>query len=329
MYIFVFHKPKKTIKNILFIVALISLFISLVAISTVVLWQFYPTTVSALEKELHDPYRYKVRKLYKNTRKATTEEEKFERFVKLYTELRDITILNKYYHYRQKAAIYLINYHLKAHQYKQAKVIADKWKKQYPFDFTGKFQYAKVLEANNVEEALLYYAELYSQYKEVPEIVDHYLELLVRAENVEMANKIQLETEPILKKQIEFTFYYKESADEYSEKQTFIIDQSKYTVNDDRIDFEFEQTFSQLSGLRLKLQSIPFQFKIWKLKTVLIYKDVAYDLNVQSMDHMKKEGGVYTLLDNTPSIDFNIPSALTDNKGTFKINVSMHTGFKK
>ncbi len=104
MKIFIFTKPKQTIINILFVIGLISLLISFLAIGTVVVWKYYPKTVDKIDKMIPDFYGDNIKELYKKAKKSKQDKERFKYFSKLYNELENISTLNKYYTYRQESA---------------------------------------------------------------------------------------------------------------------------------------------------------------------------------------------------------------------------------
>lgn len=326
MYVFLFHKPKQTIKNILLVLALISLFVNLMTMTTIVLWKYYPNYVSIIDKELHDPYRYKIRKLHKNVRKAKTQTDKYHSYEKLYIALKDITTLNKFYYYRQESANFLIDHYLKNNQYQEAKTIAERWKNKYPLDFKGKFKYSEVLESNNINDAVNYYATLYKRYYDVPEVINNYLSILTKVGALDLVEKIKLKTKDIISQNIEFKLYYMDRKNTYLESHAAIVDKTKYINDNNFITFEFERMFQEFNGLRLDIKNIPFSLQVWNFSIIAYIEDIEKELSIKKVYKLKKEDGKYHMIGNNPHFVLMIPNELLAKNGKIKFKISMNIG---
>ena len=174
MRIFFKNKPKKTVLNILYILGIISIFINILVLFTFILWRDYPNIVSKIDRVTPVYYVYKIKGLEFISNNSPFDKLTYFFKSQLYEELKEISILHKYYDVRQKTAIYLIDYNIKSKNLKKALKIAKDWETQYPYDFSGKFKYIEVLHLVDTNQSLQYYKNLYSKYSDIEEVEDGY-----------------------------------------------------------------------------------------------------------------------------------------------------------
>ncbi len=187
MHLFSFKKPKKTIVNLLFLSGIFTLSISILACLTVILWINFPNIVKQFDKIDFDFYTKRIESLYAATKENKNIQQQYTHYLKLYEKLKDISILNKYYSYRQQSSRFLIQYYLKNNQLTSAMNIAENWEKQYPFDLEGKFEYINVLFAIDEKKAFEYYKQFYNKYKDIEKVKNNYIIFLMDKKKYNLA----------------------------------------------------------------------------------------------------------------------------------------------
>jgi len=174
MKIFIKNKPKKTVLNMLYILGIMGILINILALSTFVLWIDYPNTVSKIDRAIPIYYVYKVKALQLISKKSPSNGLRYFFKIQLYKELKEISILHKYYNLRQEVAVYLIDYNIKNKNLEKALEIAEDWERRYPYDFFGKSKYIEVLYLVDRDKLNRYYKKLYHRYGDIKEIEDGY-----------------------------------------------------------------------------------------------------------------------------------------------------------
>ncbi len=295
-----------------------------------VAWKYYPQTIAKIDMMIPDYYGDHINKLHKKVLWETDDKEKFKYYGKLYSELKECSTLNKYYAYRQEAANFLIDYYIKENQYKEAIKIAELWEQMYPYDFQGKFKYAEVLEYNNRNNALDYYAKLYKKYDDIPDVLYNYVNLLSKVGNLKLVKKLKLKLDRLIQRQIEFKIYYRDSRNNYSEDQTLVIDSFDYLNEGDVYTFNFEKTFNKFKGFRLDIEKILLSFDISELNVIVNNNNnIEKKLAVKNIYHMEKVNDKYTILGNDPYIEFIIPNEFLNKKENLQFNISIQISKKK
>ena len=323
MNIFLFNKPRQTIRNILFFIALVSIFLTALAISSSILWKYYPESVSKIDMMIPDYYGDNLNRLYRKAQKKKDYKKQIKYYEKLYDELIECSTLNKYYKYRQKSASFLIDHYLENNQYPKARKIAALWEKMYPNDFHGKFKYAEVLEYNNRHDALMYYATLYKNYDDIPDVIYKYINLLRKEKNIKLATELKLEADRLVKKQVEFKIYYQDNKKFFTEGQTLVVGTLDYLNEGDRYTFNLEKTFHKFHGFRLDIENTPLSFNINHLKVLLNNHKMKEELEVANIHHMTKENDTYHISGDDPHFVFIIPKQFLDTKKNLEFTVSM------
>jgi len=174
MQFFIKNKPKKTILNILYLLGIISILINILAISIFSLWRYYPNFISKIDRLTPVYYVYKIKGLQWICNNSPSDKLTYFFKRQLYEELKDISILHKFYAVRQEITNYLIDYNIKNKNIEQALKIAKDWEKRYPYDFLGKFKYIDVLYLVDVNQSFNYYKKLYKEHSDIKEVADGY-----------------------------------------------------------------------------------------------------------------------------------------------------------
>lgn len=310
-------------RNILFFIALVSTFLTALALSSIILWKYYPETVSKIDMLIPDYYGDNLNRLYRKTQKKKDYQKQIKYYKKLYNELIECSTLNKYYTYRQESASFLIDHYLKNNQFKEAKKIAKRWEEKYPFDFKGKFKYAEVLESNNINDAVNYYATLYEKYDDIPDVIYKYINLLRKEKNLKLATELKLKADRLIKKQVQFKIYYQDNKKFFTEGQTLVIDSFDYLNEGDRYTFNLEKTFHKFHGFRLDIENIPLSFNINHLKVILNNNKMKEELEVGDIHHMKRENDSYHISGDDPYFIFIVPKQFLDKKNNLEFTVLM------
>lgn len=327
MKLFVFNKPKQTVINILFTIALMSLFISFLAIGTVVLWKYYPKTVSKIDKLIPNFYGDNIKDLYKKAKESEKENNRFIYFSKLYGELEDVSTLNKYYKYRQESANYLIDYYLKNGKKDKAFSIAEEWEQKYPYDFTAKFVYLNVLLVTNKMSAEKYISNLYNRYPDIQEVVQKKVSFLIESENINEAILIEMKNKDI--DNISFqVFYIDEPKTVFNAKQSITFFKDAFEKNNDNYSLVFKHKFKKLKGLRFDVDNLSIG-SIVKISNISISLDnKVYSASIKSANQMEQlDEKRFKINGGDPYFILELKNEILNFKG--EVQVSFFTSIKK
>ena len=321
MNIFNFSKPKKTIFNTLYLIGLISLFISLLAISTVNLWKYYPKIVSQIDISIPDFYGNNINRLYRKAKESSNQMDTYQNFSKLYDELKDVSTLNKYYKYRQESANFLIKSHLKTDM-NLALNLSKEWEKNYPNDFIGKFMYIDVLSKVDRIASFKYLKNLYSKYPDIVEVKNKYITYLISNNHYNKALNIYLEND-FVKNYPKFQIYYLDNSTSFSESKSNRYNKIDYTVNNNLIQLEVNKQISRFQGIRIDLDSIINGSMLPDVNLTIN----GHKLSINNTNSIKLINTKYVLNGNDPYLIFNIPNELRDYSG--ELNISFTCGIQQ
>ena len=314
---FIFKRPKRTIINILFIISLVSLFISFLATGTVILWKYYPKTVVKIDKIIPDFYGDNIRYLYKKAKESKIEEESFAYFSKLYNELEDISTLNKYYRYRQESAKWLIQYYQNQKKNNEALKIAKKWEQNYPYDFIGKFAYLDTLFNLDKNTSAAYIEKLFTKHQDIQEVKDKYITYLFKHNNYNKALKLSLKEDMLLQSKAKFKIFYRDSLKGFSEKQSVKYRENDYEFSQGVYSLEFNKKFNKLKGLRIDIDSIARGTIVSEVQ-VIINENKIDIANVNQLVNTEKRG--YKVIGDDPYFIFTIPKQLQNYSGELNLS---------
>jgi len=315
MKIFIFNKPKQTIINILFIMGLVSLFVSILAIGTVVLWKYYPDTVNKIDKMIPDFYGDKIKSLYKKAKEEKDSSKKLEYFSELYDELEDVSTLNKYYTYRQESAKWLIDYYIKNDDKQKAFKIAKEWKKNYPYDFVGKFTYIDVSSLVDKNLSSTYMDELYKKHNDIREVVDKYMSYQLKDKEYNKALEAFRTAKFELKNSVRFQIYYKDKTKSFSENQSVKYSDLDYTLKDNIYYLKFKTNFKSFNGIRVDIDTLPMGTFVSDV-TLSINQD---KIQIKNTNQLASSKNGYEIIGDDPYFIFDILSKFTNYQGFLDI----------
>ena len=327
MTIFVFNQPKKTTLSILHIFSILMLLISVLAIITVVLWREYPQHITVIDKYIPDFYGDKINRTYKNAEESPTDILKYKYYYDLYTSLKGITVLNKYYNYKQKSIKFLIAYHIRSNQLQQAINLSEKWQKDYPYDFLAKFQYAEVLALGDMKKAKEYLGQLHEKYPSIDNISNTFYYFLLK--NGFINEAIILENERTIKKRDNATFkvYFIDGPSSvFAAKQSAIADsESIGSQAEAEYSIVFNHKFNLLKGIRFDLDGLAIGQKFKLSRFALNTKEEKYkDVQIKGLNHIKKySSNNYEITGEDPHIVFSLPAQLEKYSGNVNLLASI------
>ena len=327
---FIFSKPKQTILNVMFSLAIVSLIISILAVSIVILWKFNPTVINKVDILIPDTYGQEIRKLYSNAKNSQDTIEKIKYFLELEKKLKKITRLHKFYNYKTEAIIYLINYNLERKNYLLAMKYANEWKNKYEFDLNAKFYFAKILNLIDNNKAIKYYANLYIKYGDIIEVAQNYIIFLLENNNLSKALEIekQLNLNSIL--EVDFKMYYiNKKRNNFSENYSFALnnivkDKSNYEVTTNKNLVNIKKIRLDMDGLPIGLivKNISLSFYINDKKIVI--------KNISNSSDAIKDKNKYLIVGNDPYFIFDLPSEVFNNKiNNINFNLTIEKTFNK
>jgi hypothetical protein len=317
MHSYLFQKPKKTIINILFVFGLISLIMSVGAIGTIVVWRYSPETVSEISKIIPNFYGNEIQELRNQIKLALNEKEQYEYYKKLYKKLKNISALNIYYKDRQESAQWLIDFYSENNNKIEALNIAQKWRKDYPYDFMGKFSYLDLIVKLDDKVASLYVDELYQKNPDISEVKNRYIQYQLQKGDFNKALEASL-TNNVIDLDMKFQIYYRENIKNFSAKQSV-----KYKINynghDQKYSLVLNKMFNNFQGVRVDIDSVTDGTVLSDTQLIINgrYVGIKY---TNDLENNKHDG--YSVAGQDPYFVFEIPEELQGYSGEVVINFS-------
>lgn len=319
-----FDKPKKTILNLLFFTGILSLIISIFAVLSLVIWTYFPAIVMQIDKQIPDYYGERIQSLYVQAENSVDTAQQYYYFSELYEALEDVSVLNKYYSYRQKAAKFLINYYLQNNRVNQAMLIAEKWGKSYPYDFTGKFMYARVLSLTDNNKAHAYYQKLYLKHKDIKDVREAYIHFLMDEKKYNLAIQKAGYNQEFFQKHAFFQVFYNDNEPGFSQKQSLQYKNIKYDEVNKSYHIKLSRTFEKFKSIRLDIDKV--QEGSWLSDINVSVRDGRFNelLDVHRIYDLKQYAeGVYSIEGDDPYFVFNLGDRLKNYAGKLDILFSL------
>ncbi len=264
-----------------------------------------------------DFYGDHIKHLQLNAKKSTDSELKHKYYTELYEELKDVSVLNKYYSYRQESAKFLINYYIKNKAFDKAIRIAEKWEKEYPYDFVGKFEYIYLLSIVDKDKAIKYFKIFYDKYNDIPKVRDEYTTFLIKYKMYNLGLKIGQ------KDNVTFQVFYNDNSENFSADQSKRYKSINYKRVNSKYDIKLSRLFKNLKGLRFDMDNISVGTIILDLNVTANGNKLNEVLNIHSLHHLKKDDFGYKIDGNDPSFELNLPKRLKNYSGKLDILFSI------
>ena len=305
MKLLFYKRPKKIIFNLLFILSLISIFLTIISIIVVFLIIYQPSTLNKIDTVIINSYDKKIKDLHTKAKKVDQDKLKYTYYIKLYHELENISIINQYYSYRKEAAQYLINYYTVNKDLNKALSIAETWEKNYPFDLIGKFHYLNIISLVDTNKSSKDYKKFYKRYKDIPEVRDNYISYLM--DNSQYDTLFSIVNEDYTLRDIKFQIFYAEKNQSFSQKKSFRYDKKSYLQNQDNFTINFYKPSIRFNTLRFDIENVP-QGSILTDVIVDINSTKKTNLKIARVHHIKKlSNSRYQITGKDPYIVYIIP----------------------
>lgn len=321
------NKPKKAIKKLLVNLGWISATISIVAASVIIIWIFFPKIIVKFDKAIPYFYGNSIKSSYKQAVREKDKEEKKKLYKQLYVKLSDISPMERFYAYKQKATEYLTDYYLKNGDILKAVDISERWMKSYPNDFNAKFNHIKVLNITNKDLALNNFKSLYLKYSMINEVTRNYIIFLLSRGMVSEALKVEdLYNKLSKKNKLSFMIYYIDGIQKsFNPKQ---IDRPEYieTKKDNVINYVIKYTkkFRALKGLRLDIDSANIGTKLSNIKVTLKNNGTLYkNLVLIPIHSLRKQDDSLIVTGSDPHARIKLPEDILNKAGTYDLEISV------
>ena len=319
-----FDKPKKTILNLLFFTGILSLIISIFAVLSLVIWTYFPGIVMQIDKQIPDYYGDHIQSLYVQAENSTDTAQQYHYFSELYAALEDVSALNKYYSYRQEAAKFLINYYLQNNRVNHAMLIAEKWEKSYPYDFTGKFMYARVLSLTDNNKSHEYYQKLYVKHKDIKDVREAYIHFLIDEKKYNLAIQKAVYNQSFFQKHAFFQVFYNDNEPGFSQTQSLLYKNIKYDEVNKSYHIKLSRTFENFKSIRLDIDKVQEGSLLSNVEVSISDGRFNELLDVLRIYDLNQYGeGVYSIEGDDPHVIFNLGERLKNYAGKLDILFSL------
>ena len=324
----VWNKPKKAIKDILFYISIIFGIISILSITVLILWFYFPQTIKKFDKNIPNFYANKIDSIYNKAMHEKNPDTKLLYFTQLHKLTKNLTQLEHYHNYKKKANEYLITYYLRNQNPTKALEIAKYWVKNDPNNFHAKFAYIHVLETTNKKLLTSYYKDLYKNYGNIYTVANKYLRYLVTSNNITEALEIEKDFTKFSKNgKVSFMLYYIDgNQTKFNDKQVIRLkEHTKEMIKHKNYSLELEKYFTDLSTLRLDLDPTFNGVKISDInisieKDNIVYKGLDF-IPMHSIS--QKIDNHFFITGKDAHGQIVLPDVLKNMSGKYKIKISL------
>lgn len=324
------HRPKRAILNIILFLGLILFIFSCVAIFTVVIWKENPKVINYIDKKIPDIYGERISNMHKRVVDSKGVDDKLQANMNLYSELENVSTLNKYYSHRQNSVSELIDYYAKNNSLEKSVNLANKWMMDYPNDFTAKFKYASTLALMNKESAKNFYEALYLEHNKVPNVVFNFEKFLSSHGYTKRANEIGaiLESTEFNKgRGVSLSLFYIDNQHEVFNKYQQITRKADKIYKSSYV-FSFNMKFKRLKGLRFDLNRLDVDTVLFNPKVKIIFGDkVLNDIKIKpvhDIDNLGDNG--YMITGKDPYFHIKLPKSVNNYSGDMSVEVTIDVG---
>ena len=154
------NKPKKTLRRISLILAIISLAGMVFWLLAWYIWIKKPEYIQSLDEKIPNYYEQSIQSHKEKIRNSKTKSEQIENIIKFINEFDETTSLNKVYGFLVEMYELLINNYIENNQNVKALETAEKWEQKYPYEFRAKFAYFNLLKQTDSEKSLEYISNI-------------------------------------------------------------------------------------------------------------------------------------------------------------------------
>ncbi len=327
----IWGKPKKVIKNTLFILSLLSLVGSIVWLSVYYIWNNRPELVNQYDKDMPEVYANQIDRLMTRTHKGKSPEDTFQRYQQLANSLKGTTTLHKFYDVFSENQITMIDFLMANERIEEAKKLAKKWQEDYPYDFNAKFKYAEVLASLDVELAIDYFQQLYKSHKDIFEVNQSYVALLLKQGRFNQALEIAEYSKTQNRKQtdVKFHFYY---ADElhpkYGEKSKVFVPAIETSKQHYLVKFKLKP--QGINKLRFDVDRLLLGSTITNLSFNIKAPNMAFSkIPYKPLRHLALSNGLLTIQGKDPYVQVLLPDELIGSNQELQIEANIGIEFKK
>lgn len=321
----IWKRPKKFIKNAVFTISILSLFMAFFWVYVFYVWNNDPNKIKEYDLNLPNYYENHLVRLQTRVAKAKSDNQKLQRMHEFAEALKGITPLNQFFHFIKENNTNLIEFHLQKNEYEKALDIADQWQKDYPNDISAKFKYADALAFRDPHLELNYYQKLNNQYKDIDEITKRYHSKLLKLGKFDKAYWLAMESEKynINNTNPKFRFYYKDSDHKnYSEESLIKEPYKVFLESDNTFVVQLKKSFKSLKGLRFDIDSAQVGTKISDIQATIKTRQNEYNkLELQAKNQLTLNQKTLFTTGHDPYFEFNLPKDVLGIKSEVMVEV--------
>ena len=217
--------PQRVIKNTLFYLGILSFIGAVFWLGIFYIWTNNPKMVHDYDENIPNYYTDQITRLQTRTHKGKSPEDTLKRYQHLAKALEGVTVLHKHYQVYSDNQANMIDFFVNAEQVSKAKKLANKWQENYPYDFNAKFKYTDVLLITDIKQAIAYLELVYKKHKDIFELNQRYVELLLDDGQFEKALSIAKYSETQNRKERvpRFTYYFTDESNKKFSAETIVV----------------------------------------------------------------------------------------------------------
>ena len=218
-------RPQRVIKNTLLGLSILSFIGAIFWLALLYIWKNHPTMVHDYDEKIPNYYTDQITRLQTRTHKGKSPEDTLKRYQQLAKALEGVTVLHKHYQVYSDNQANMIDFLVNADQVSKAKKLANNWQENYPYDFNAKFKYTDVLLITDIKQAIAYLELVYKKHKDIFELNQRYVKLLLDDGQFEKALSIAnySETQNRKERVPSFTYYYTDESNKKFRAETNIV----------------------------------------------------------------------------------------------------------
>lgn len=316
----IWKRPKYFVLRVLSLISLLSLFVSSVGVVTMLVWNYYPSAISAADayflKNYLDDYDRSLSYAKKLRSNKKLEEAKYE-LLNLHEKTKNLTKVDRLHQFSRQVKLELISLLIKMNDYDLASALTHSWREESEKDIDLLLLNIDVLKMKNENQKriLSVFSELNHKFYNVKKISLAYSSYLkdigeaVKAD--EIISKYEVKESEGLPDYLWFKFYYlKEDGGSYDEVNTISV--REYGSDNGSYLVKIKLPYKYLNSLRMDIEGMFRSLEMSNVRVELISgqykKSFKPNITEVSNEIYKISSERYLVSKNDPYISFEIDS---------------------
>lgn len=327
-------KPQKYINHLIVYFSVLSLILSVCWLVLYHLWMHQPELVIKYGNKMPQKYLDHINELQTVAENSNHPTDQVKRWQDLLKALDGVSSIAVHYELYTQTLTNLIDHWQKNEQYDLAHEAAEKWQKDYPYDFNAKFKYHQLLKHKDHGSALKYSTKLYEQFSDLDVVIERYFSDLLTNGQFDEALQVARHQQQyfVNNTMLKFVVYYKDkNYKNYHEDTKVHLPLTQYHISGQHYHVTMQRTFNQLKGLRLDIDQLKVNATIKNLSVSIKWQNKKYqNIGFKEKNHLKKiDLDSFLTTGSDPYFEIIVPEDMINTEQRIELIIDMDISYQQ